>query len=243
MSLLASLTVTGIITLRCLWIGPWPPQIDTVQTFWPNGLLKSEYFLLNHSEEEGDSNWTIVGWHQTWHENGQLHEQLLYDDGTPQGFYTAYHPNGRLKEQGEMSSQKHGVWIRWYDSGEREEETVYPILGCYSKQRGWFRDGKPKFEVNGLRNKYHGHCFWAKSDDTERLNGFFFEGVMLVDLDSLVGWHQFYQRGEYYNQQYDIWVVWDEAMSNVWVGKKVNGVRTGRWTHFLPNGEIVVEDY
>ncbi len=243
MSFLASFILTNLLTARFLWIGPWPPQVDTVQTFWPNGQMKSEYFLVNHSEEDGDSNWVITNWHRSWYENGQLNEQLLYDDGIPQGFYTSFHPNGKLKEEGTIGLNRYGVWIKWYDSGQREEETIYPILGGYSKQRGWFPDGKLKFEINRYRDLFHGHCFWEKSDEVDRLDGFFFEGILLVNLDSLIGWHQYYQPGEYYNPQYELWITWDDAMGNVWIGRKSNGVRTGKWTRFLPNGETVIEEY
>lgn len=203
--------------------------------------MKSEYFLLNHSEFEGDSNWTITGWHHTWHENGQIHEQLLYDDGFPQGFYTAYYPDGKLKEEGEMGSEKYGVWIRWYDNGQREEETVYPILGGYSKQTAWFPDGNSKHIVNRYRDQYHGHCLWAQSDDQEHLDAFYFDGILLANLDSLIANHLFYRAGELYNLEHDLWIVWDEAMANVWVGKKANGVRIGDWTHFFPNGDVAIE--
>jgi hypothetical protein len=53
----------------------------------------------------------------------------------------------------------------------------------------------------------------------------------------------FFEAGRVYNQKLDMWVVWDETWQHTSAGKEENGRRVGVWRHWMPNGDVFMEDY
>lgn len=85
------------------------------------------------------------------------------DNNTFNGWVKESHPNQNLKSLGYLKNgQKQGLWISWYENGERESDIEWDKDQYHGIFRCWFSNGKPKVvgqtqdgEVNGEWKNYY----------------------------------------------------------------------------------------
>ena len=67
---------------------------------------------------------------KTWHQNGQLREEVRYTEGKVHGPFSARHANGGLHESGaHAAGRRVGTWRRFDPSAELVEEWAYDDCG------------------------------------------------------------------------------------------------------------------
>ena len=105
-------------------------------------------------------------------EISQIKKEFMYgmmwlyvdeDNNTFNGWVKESHPNQNLKSLGYLKNgQKQGLWISWYENGDKESDIEWDKDQYHGIFRYWFSNGKPKVvgqtqdgEVNGEWKNYY----------------------------------------------------------------------------------------
>jgi antitoxin component YwqK of YwqJK toxin-antitoxin module len=226
----------------------FPQGEDSVTIYWPNGQIKEHYRIALHPERvEGDTTKLKIGLFQAWYDNGQLAEQSSYHFGECEGWYTSWYPSGRMKEKGYCFGKKQRTWCKWFENGTLAEETEYCAGLPSGRSIAWSQNEPDRvlwdihYDFDG---QLDGFCVWTSTPEHVAWEGYYWHGKQLI-VTKYAGEqiHPFFEAGRVYNQKLDMWIVWDETWQHVSAGKEENGRRVGVWRHWMPNGDVFMEDY
>jgi Family of unknown function (DUF5758)/MORN repeat variant len=66
------------------------------------------------------------GLYQSWYNNGQKYEEVIYKDGKMEGLYQKWHENGQKYEEVMYKDGKsNGLYQSWYRNGQKYYEMMY----------------------------------------------------------------------------------------------------------------------
>lgn len=109
-----------------------------LQSWYPNGVLKSETHVRNNRP---------VGEINYYYEDGQLRSRLRFNnDNKPDGLWEHWYPNGQLSEQTEYKSDIFGCTTRRWDEAGRE--TYRSQLRFDARELGHHYNGQLSFVRN-----------------------------------------------------------------------------------------------
>lgn len=198
---------------------------DTTETYWPDGSLK----------ERWTSSW-FMGNENGFIKNGQ---------------YTAWYENGQKSEEGDyLDGLKEYTWIKWYDNGQRAEEISYYSGKKNGRNVAWHENHDIKYIAHYRNDELHGSYFSGKP--TYDPNN---PDLSYIDWAFYLYGHPvlyFYQSGKFRNStqqagtQLDsntgFWVEWNQRATEFYVGEKVDGEKSGRWTLWSADGQKIRDD-
>jgi antitoxin component YwqK of YwqJK toxin-antitoxin module len=165
-----------------------------------NGLF---YENGSHHEKFHYINGKIVGLYQRWHPNGQLSEQITFNEkGEKEGLYQSWHDNGQLAvqctfnkkgglkgsyqrwyENGQLREQitfnekgiREGLSQTWHDNGELREQITFNEKGeKEGSYQQWYDNGQLASVMQYSNGVLHGHYTSFKFDGSP-LNSWFYE--------------------------------------------------------------------
>tara|TARA_R100001594_G_scaffold25041_1_gene49053 strand:- start:37 stop:450 length:414 start_codon:yes stop_codon:yes gene_type:complete len=112
------------------------PTDGLFQVHWSNGNLRYEWYYKNGKRADGVS--------KSWHENGQLKQEITWKDGKLDGLYSWFYPSGQKRKEGTFKNGKeNGLRTFWYENGQIKSEKIYKDGEIISKSK-WNEDGKSK---------------------------------------------------------------------------------------------------
>lgn len=98
--------------------------------------------------EKGEiRNGVQVGKRTTYFDNGAVHTEENYVNGSYEGPFKEYKPNGKLFQEGQYSNNAmSGVWKTYYDTGELKEEVTFIENNENGPFKEYHKNGKVKYE-------------------------------------------------------------------------------------------------
>lgn len=205
---------------------------DTVETRYPNGQLEKQFQQFTYN---GNERTYLYGFYRTWHENGQPHSEGQY-----------------------IKDLEEGTWIYYDSTGRRIREVTYHNGLKNSYEIEWNANGTLSKELCFKDNKLHGLSTWFQSYSNiiDLFNNYclniltqslYLEGDLVLPLtDStsnlcLGGLNK--GAYSYYNKTKDLWIEWDAKNIRFWVGKKIDGKKTGQWIMWSSTGDMLEAEY
>jgi antitoxin component YwqK of YwqJK toxin-antitoxin module len=93
-------------------------DLNIAEIPYPSGTMRFRY--SRYLSADGSS-WIRHGQFVSYHENGSVASEGLYEHGKEHGVWRDYHPNGQLAAEGEYANgTESGVWLYWSASGVPE---------------------------------------------------------------------------------------------------------------------------
>ena len=113
-----------------------------------NGLFQSWYDNGQMCEEVMYKDGKYDGLYQNWYENCQKHEEILYKDMKRHGLYQSWHKNGQMGNKVMYKDgERDGLYQSWYENGQKCEEIVYKNGNCNGLYQSWHDNGQKSKEV------------------------------------------------------------------------------------------------
>jgi len=203
-------------------------RYDTLETKWPNGNQKE--FVTRYWFMGNDHGFQPHGQYSTWYESGQLQEDVYYYENT-----------------------KTGAWIKWFEGGGRSEEAVLVNGKRHGQFIEWHSDRNIKVLGHYKEGKKHG--LWTYRRSGSDMNSwymytdstrFYYEDQLAVALEGPQG-EGIHTTTSYFNNELGMWIEWDHRCNTDWmecyrwfeIGKKIDGMKSGKWIKMNRRGEIL----
>ena len=104
--------------------------------------------------EEYEMGELISSWGWEYYENGQVKEEIVYNDGMKQGEWYAYYENGDYRGlRNFKDGQRNGSWIDWYTNDQKSFERSYELDRKTGKWTFWYFSGELMSEVHYENNE------------------------------------------------------------------------------------------
>ena len=104
----------------------------------------------------------------THHENGQIKDQMTYENGLKSGQFNIYAANGALLEKGAYNSgRKHGRWQKWNEQGVMISEVHFTYGKKDSKWLIWDDNGVLRYVMFYDQGQKIGN--WKRFDEAGNL--------------------------------------------------------------------------
>jgi antitoxin component YwqK of YwqJK toxin-antitoxin module len=124
------------------------------------------HFFLSHNIAYGyERPKPKNGLYQSWHENGQKFEELMYKSGKRDGLYQSYYKNGQKCSEIMFKYGKlEGLCQSWHANGNKCEEVMYKDGKMEGLYQQWYENGQKVEEVMYKDGKKEGlYQSWYKN--------------------------------------------------------------------------------
>jgi antitoxin component YwqK of YwqJK toxin-antitoxin module len=116
-----------------------------------------------------------------YYSNGQLREEVKYQNGEFHGLYRRWYKNGQLEfEWNFENGERHGLQRNWYKNGQLMCEVTYENGELHGLYRRWYDNGQLMWEENYENGKPHGlyrrwydngQLMWEENYENGELHG------------------------------------------------------------------------
>lgn len=102
-----------------------------------------DFWQLRFAEYAGRGESQRHGICRTWHANGQIESEGMYQFGRENGKFTWWHANGQPAIEGQfVDGQEDGAWLWWHPNGQKAAQGNYHYGKVVGSWRGWAEDGR-----------------------------------------------------------------------------------------------------
>jgi len=163
-----TLLTIGIFFLVLNALGGPRPKEGLNQEFYPNGKQQSEFFIKNGK---------IEGVSKHWHSNGQLQYYSKYKDGQQIDTSITYLENGQIKFFEIFKNGKSIQNISYYDNGQIQSGTYYPINSNeYNYRKDYYENGKLKLKIAVSNSTFNGEGIYYDINENIEYKGNYKDG-------------------------------------------------------------------
>jgi len=201
-------------------------------------LFLSIFAQLLTAQPESEVN--LNGYNKFYYPGGQLSSEGNLVNGKPEGYWKTYYPNGKLKSEGNRKNfLLDSTWLFYNESGDTTQKINY----LYGKKNGYVIN----YEIwrdTAVHNKPMVKELWLDDARQGKTYHYYKSGK----LQQIVNYKDNRKHGEAleYNEKGVLITIY-QYRNNSLTDKQVinrydkNGMETGLWKNFYPDGKIMTE--
>ena len=139
------------------------PENGTFEVKWSNGKTRYKWDYKDGKRADGKS--------KSWHENGELKQDIEWKNGLREGSHVSYHDNGEKESEATLlNGQPHGLYTVWDKDGNKINESRFVNGTHHGVRTQWHSNGQKKLECESDMGKQVGKIL-LRNENGDEING------------------------------------------------------------------------